>query len=100
MARPRLMLLDEPSMGLAPLVVKEIFSIIQRLNRDEGVAILLAEQNARRALAVVDHGYVLEGGIVRMEGSGAELRADSSIQRFYLGFGDAHAAVAPKPVSA
>lgn len=87
MARPRLMVLDEPSMGLAPLVVKDIFAIIQRLNREEGVSILLAEQSARRALAIVDYGYVLEDGHVRLSGSGESLRADTSIQRFYLGFG-------------
>ena len=97
MARPRLLLLDEPSMGLAPLIVKEIFSIIKRLNREEGTAILIAEQNARRALAIVDYGYVLEDGHVRMHGPGVTLRADSGIQRFYLGIGDNAAAAAAAP---
>jgi branched-chain amino acid transport system ATP-binding protein len=85
MARPRLILLDEPSMGLAPIVVKEIFEIIQRLRAEEGVSILLAEQNAARALAVVDYGYVLENGEVVLEGPARELRNNDDIRRFYLG---------------
>jgi len=85
MARPRLMLLDEPSMGLAPLLVSEIFDIIRRLNREERVAILLAEQNVARALEVVQHGYVLENGRVALEGTAAALRVNEDIKEFYLG---------------
>ena len=88
MARPRLLLLDEPSMGLAPMVVKEIFEIIRRLREAEGVSILLAEQNAARALALVDYGYVLENGHVVLEGPAHELKQNDDIRRFYLGLGD------------
>jgi branched-chain amino acid transport system ATP-binding protein len=85
MARPRLMLLDEPSMGLAPLLVAEIFNIILRLNREEHVAILLAEQNAARALDIVEYGYVLENGRIALDGTAAALRANEDIKEFYLG---------------
>ena len=90
MARPKLMLLDEPSMGLAPLVVKEIFEIIRRLRAEEGVAILLAEQNAARALALVDYGYVLENGHVVLEGPARKLRENDDVRRFYLGLDSIH----------
>ena len=90
MARPRLMLLDEPSMGLAPIVVKEIFEIIRRLRGEEGVAILLAEQNAARALALVDYGYVLENGHVVLEGPAQKLRENDDVRRFYLGLDAVH----------
>ncbi len=85
MARPKLMLLDEPSMGLAPIIVREIFDIIVKLRNVEGVSILIAEQNAARALAVVDYGYVLENGQVAIEGPAQKLREDDDIRRFYLG---------------
>ncbi len=85
MARPRLMLLDEPSMGLAPVLVAEIFDIIARLNREERVAILLAEQNAAMALQVVQHGYILENGRVVLDGTAEALRANEDIKEFYLG---------------
>jgi branched-chain amino acid transport system ATP-binding protein len=85
MARPALMLLDEPSMGLAPLLVKEIFDIVQRLNRQEKVSILLAEQNARVALGVVDYGYVMESGRIVLDGPADKLRANEDIKEFYLG---------------
>ena len=85
MARPRLVLLDEPSMGLAPQVVDEIFRIIRTLNRDEGVSFLLAEQNARLALRHADHGYVLENGRVVASGTAAELTARSDVQRILSG---------------
>ena len=85
MARPKLMLLDEPSMGLAPMVVKEIFEIIRRLRADEGVSILLAEQNAARALALVDYGYVLENGQVVLEGPARQLAENDDVKRSYLG---------------
>jgi branched-chain amino acid transport system ATP-binding protein len=84
MAKPRLLLLDEPSLGLAPLIVKEIFSIIARL-RETGVAILLIEQNARAALQVADYAYVLETGDVAIEGESASLAADPRVAVTYLG---------------
>ena len=84
MARPRLLLLDEPSMGLSPILVSEIFEIIKRLRR-EGVTILLVEQNAHRALSIADVGYVLESGRVTLSGPAADLRDDPKVQRAYLG---------------
>lgn len=84
MARPRVLLLDEPSLGLAPLLVKEIFQVIQRL-RSEGTTILLVEQNARAALAISDRAYVLETGEIVMSGSAQELIADEEVQSAYLG---------------
>lgn len=84
MARPRLLLLDEPSMGLAPLLVEEIFETIKKL-RQEGMTIFLVEQNASLALSVADHGYVLETGRVVLEGGGQTLLNDESVQRAYLG---------------
>ena len=84
MARPRLMLLDEPSLGLAPLIVQEIFRIIAELRR-EGTTILLVEQNARAALRVADRGYVLENGRTVMSGTASELASDEGLRRAYLG---------------
>ena len=84
MAKPALLLLDEPSLGLAPLIVKEIFSIIAALRRT-GVAILLVEQNARAALQVADHGYVLETGEVAIDGASAALANDARVAATYLG---------------
>jgi branched-chain amino acid transport system ATP-binding protein len=84
MARPKLLLLDEPSLGLAPFIVKEIFSIIAAL-RQSGVAILLIEQNARAALQVADYGYVLETGEVAIEGESAALAGDARVAATYLG---------------
>ena len=86
MSRPRLLVLDEPSMGLAPLVIREIFRIIRDL-REEGRTILLIEQNARAALQIVDRGYVLETGKVVLEGEGRELLEHREVQRAYLGKG-------------
>ncbi|MEN6485770.1 MAG: ABC transporter ATP-binding protein [Syntrophobacteraceae bacterium] len=86
MSRPRLLVLDEPSMGLAPLVIREIFSIIRDL-KEEGRTILLIEQNARAALQIVDRGYVLETGKVVLQGEGAELLEHREVQRAYLGKG-------------
>jgi branched-chain amino acid transport system ATP-binding protein len=86
MARPRLLVLDEPSMGLAPLVVKEIFGIIQNLKK-EGKTILLIEQNARAALQIADRGYVLETGKVVLQGEGSMLLEHREVQRAYLGKG-------------
>jgi branched-chain amino acid transport system ATP-binding protein len=84
MARPSLLMLDEPSLGLAPLIVREIFQTIVRL-RGTGVAILLVEQNARAALAISDYGYVLEGGRIALEGDSQALAADPRIVEMYLG---------------
>jgi branched-chain amino acid transport system ATP-binding protein len=87
MGRPKLILLDEPSMGLAPQVVAEIFEIIASLNRDEGVSLLLAEQNAVMALRYASYGYILENGRVASEGTAEALRSRDDIQQFYLGVG-------------
>jgi branched-chain amino acid transport system ATP-binding protein len=86
MQRPRLLLLDEPSLGLAPLVVRELFAAIRRLNEDDGLAVLLVEQNASAALAVASRAYVLETGHVAVAGTSEELRADESVRRSYLGY--------------
>jgi branched-chain amino acid transport system ATP-binding protein len=85
MARPRVMLLDEPSMGLAPMLIKEIFEIIRRLNREEGISILLVEQNVKLALATAPYAYVLENGHVVMDGPAEKLRENPDIRDFYLG---------------
>ena len=85
MAKPKLILLDEPSMGLAPQIVEEIFEIVQRLNRDAGVSFLLAEQNTNIALRFADYGYILENGRVVMDGAAAALRANEDVKEFYLG---------------
>lgn len=84
MSKPKLILLDEPSMGLAPILVREIFSIIQDIKK-QGVTVLLVEQNARMALSVADRAYVLETGKIVMSGTGAELVASEDIQKAYLG---------------
>jgi branched-chain amino acid transport system ATP-binding protein len=85
MARPRIILMDEPSMGLSPLLVKEVFGIIARINRDLGVTILLVEQNARAALQVAGYGYIMEQGKVVLDGTAAELAANEDVKEFYLG---------------
>ena len=85
MARPRLILMDEPSMGLSPLLVKEVFGIIRRLNRDLGITILLVEQNARMALSVAPYGYVMEQGKVVLDGEAAALAENEDVKEFYLG---------------
>jgi branched-chain amino acid transport system ATP-binding protein len=84
MSRPRVLLLDEPSMGLAPLLVKEIFSIIKTIN-DEGTTVLLVEQNANMALSIADHAYVLETGRIVLSGTAAELAASEAVRKAYLG---------------
>ncbi len=84
MARPKLMMLDEPSMGLAPLVVKDIFAILRRV-REAGTTVLLVEQNARSALRIADRGYVLETGRIVLQGTAEELLANRDVQRAYLG---------------
>jgi len=86
MARPRMILLDEPSMGLAPQLVEEIFEIVRELNRKEGVSFLLAEQNTNIALRYADYGYILENGRVVMDGQGKELAENEDVKEFYLGF--------------
>jgi branched-chain amino acid transport system ATP-binding protein len=86
MLRPRLVLLDEPSLGLAPLVVREIFRIVRAISRDERVGVLLVEQNAAMALDLADHAYLLETGRVVMSGSASDLKKDDAIRRSYLGY--------------
>ncbi len=85
MAQPKLMLLDEPSLGLAPMLVQEIFEIIQRINSEQGTTILLVEQNAARALEIAHYGYIMEGGRVVLEGTPAELQDNADVKEFYLG---------------
>jgi branched-chain amino acid transport system ATP-binding protein len=86
MSRPRLLLLDEPSLGLAPIVVREIFSIVRRLNEEEKLAVLVVEQNASIALESSHRAYVLEAGRVALEGASGELRRDEAVRRSYLGY--------------
>ena len=85
MARPKLILMDEPSMGLSPLLVKEVFGIIRRLNEELGITILLVEQNARMALSVASYGYVMEGGKVVLDGTAEALSTNEDVKEFYLG---------------
>src|SRR5437899_12016 len=85
MARPKLMLLDEPSMGLAPMLVQEIFEIVSRLNREEGVSLLLAEQNATIALRFAQYGYVMESGRIVLDGDAKTISENEDIKEFYLG---------------
>jgi len=86
MSRPRLLLLDEPSLGLAPLVVREIFRIVRAINQEQGVSVLLVEQNASIALDLADHAYLLETGRVVMSGRADELKKDDAVRRSYLGY--------------
>ena len=86
MSRPRLLLLDEPSLGLAPLVMQEIFRIFQTINQEDKVTILLVEQNATLALSIAQHGYVLETGRIVFDGSAARLKEDETVRRSYLGY--------------
>ena len=88
MARPKMMLLDEPSLGLAPLLVEEIFGIIRRINREQGVAILLVEQNARIALSLADYGYLMENGRIVLADDTAKLVDNADVREFYLGLGE------------
>lgn len=85
MSRPKLLLLDEPSMGLAPVLVDQVFEIITRLNREDGVTVFLVEQNAFAALSIATRGYVIETGEVAMEGKGSDLLADDRVREAYLG---------------
>ena len=86
MAKPSLLLLDEPSLGLAPMLVREIFRIVKAINEEEGLTILLVEQNANLALEIANEAYVLETGQVVLEGSAAELRGNEAVRRSYLGY--------------
>ena len=87
MANPKMVLLDEPSMGLAPQIVEEVFEIVKDLNQREGVTFLLAEQNTNMALRYADHGYILESGRIVMEGAARDLRENEDVKEFYLGMG-------------
>lgn len=88
MAEPRLLMLDEPSLGLAPMLVAEIFEIVQRLNDELATTVLLVEQNARKALQIADHGYIMEQGRIVLEGPAAELADNPDVKEFYLGMSD------------
>jgi branched-chain amino acid transport system ATP-binding protein len=88
MARPKMMLLDEPSMGLSPLLVNEVFGIIRRLNRELGITMLLVEQNARMALKAADWGYIMENGKIVLDGRADELAGNEDVKEFYLGGGE------------
>jgi branched-chain amino acid transport system ATP-binding protein len=89
MARPKMILLDEPSLGLSPLLVQEIYRIVLRLKAESGAAMLLVEQNAKMALDVADFGYVLEGGRIVLEGTAERLKSNDDVKEFYLGIRDA-----------
>ena len=86
MLAPKLMLLDEPSFGLAPLIVRELFNILRRINQAEGVSMLLVEQNAAMALELADHAYLIETGRMVLAGSAAALKQDDAVRRSYLGY--------------
>ena len=88
MVRPKIMLLDEPSMGLSPLLVKEIFKLVDSINKQEGVSMLLVEQNARIALGLSDYGYVMENGRIVLDGPSVKLMENEDIREFYLGLSD------------
>jgi branched-chain amino acid transport system ATP-binding protein len=88
MSRPKLMLLDEPSLGLAPMLVEEIFEIVQRLNRQEGMTVLLVEQNATMALTIAHYGYIMENGRIVLDGTAATLQNNADIKEFYLGLSE------------
>jgi branched-chain amino acid transport system ATP-binding protein len=88
MARPRLMMLDEPSLGLAPLLVQEIFAIVRRINDEQGTTILLVEQNARLALDVADYAYIMENGRIVLEGEPQQLHDNADVREFYLGLNE------------
>jgi branched-chain amino acid transport system ATP-binding protein len=87
MSHPKLMLVDEASLGLAPLLVEEIFRILERINKEEGVSVLLVEQNARAALSLASHGYVMESGRIVLDDTGEKLRNNADIREFYMGLG-------------
>ena len=88
MARPKMICLDEPSMGLSPLLVKEVFSIIQKINKEQGITMLLVEQNANYALRAADYGYIMESGKIVLDGSAEQLMNNEDVKEFYLGGGN------------
>jgi branched-chain amino acid transport system ATP-binding protein len=100
MARPKMLLLDEPSLGLAPLLVKEIFEIVRRINEEQGTTIVLVEQNANMALQLAHYGYVMENGKIVMEGPAVDLRENPDIKEFYLGVAASGALKSYKEVKA
>ncbi|HEX15927.1 MAG: ABC transporter ATP-binding protein [Deltaproteobacteria bacterium] len=100
MARPKLLLLDEPSLGLAPLLVREIFEIIQRINEEQGTTIILVEQNANMALQIAHYGYVMENGKIVMEGKAEDLRENPDVKEFYLGIASSGAVKSYREVKA
>lgn len=85
MSKPKLIMMDEPSLGLAPIIVKELFGIIKKINKEEGVTVLLIEQNANAALKIADIGYIMETGKIILEGSGKELLTNEEVKKAYLG---------------
>ena len=84
MSEPKIILLDEPSMGLAPLIVNQIYDLITEI-RDSGITVLLVEQNAKKALSICDYAYVLENGVIKLEGTGNELSSNEDVKKAYLG---------------
>jgi branched-chain amino acid transport system ATP-binding protein len=89
MAKPKALMLDEPSLGLGPLIIREIFRIIQKIKQEEGAAILLVEQNANIALSISDYGYIMENGKIVLDGSSEKLMKNEDVKEFYLGFTEA-----------
>ena len=85
MSRPKLLLLDEPSLGLAPRIVQDVAALVRSIREEDGVSILIVEQNAAVALEIADHGYVLENGRVVLDGTAQDLKNDPDVQEFYLG---------------
>ncbi|RLA83980.1 MAG: ABC transporter ATP-binding protein [Deltaproteobacteria bacterium] len=100
MARPKMLLLDEPSLGLAPMLVREIFEIVQRINEEQGTTIVLVEQNANMALQIAHYGYVMENGKIVMEGKASDLRENPDVKEFYLGIAASGALKSYKEVKA
>ena len=88
MANPKLVLFDEPSLGLAPLIVEEIFETIKRINAEENVSVLIVEQNANAALGIAHYGYVMENGRIVLEGDAEKLADNEDVREFYMGLGD------------
>ena len=88
MARPKMICLDEPSMGLSPLLVKEVFGIIEKINKDQGITMLLVEQNANYALKAADYGYIMESGKIVLDGTQEQLMSNEDVKEFYLGGGN------------
>jgi len=88
MARPKLIMLDEPSLGLAPLLVREIFAIVKRINVEARTTLLIVEQNANIALSIADYGYIMESGKIVLDGDADKLRKNEDVRRFYLGEGE------------